>query len=193
MLSRLDAQINQMLAGNLLLILCCVFYLLWWLIAFKPTGAVKGIKSGWLLIPAALCGLAAVWEIIRGSGGAQAQNVLIPQTAIFIGGIVAYVLLLAGSCFLLKRQVTTELFLIIGWAALTFLELDALYALGRCSKGTAVFFLALTAAAAVVSLICYLLYYRLDSVKGYLDGMVPLVLAALVMAAISLSVLAHRG
>ncbi|MCD8004147.1 MAG: hypothetical protein LUE91_00580 [Oscillospiraceae bacterium] len=118
---------------------------------------------------------------------------LIPQTAIFIGGIVAYVLLLAGSCFLLKRQVTTELFLIIGWAALTFLELDALYALGRCSKGTAVFFLALTAAAAVVSLICYLLYYRLDSLKGYLDGMVPLVLAALVMAAISLSVLAHRG
>ncbi|MCD8004148.1 MAG: hypothetical protein LUE91_00585 [Oscillospiraceae bacterium] len=66
MLSRLDAQTNQMLAGNLLLILCCVFYLLWWLIAFK----VKGIKSGWLLIPAALCGLAAVWEIIRGSGGA---------------------------------------------------------------------------------------------------------------------------
>ena len=25
---------------------CCAFYLSWWLIAFKPEGAVKGFKSG---------------------------------------------------------------------------------------------------------------------------------------------------
>lgn len=66
MFSDFDAQTRQMLTGNLLMIGCCVFYLAWWLIAFKPQGAVKGIRSGWLLIPALLLGVAAVIQIVQG-------------------------------------------------------------------------------------------------------------------------------
>ncbi|MCC8045030.1 MAG: hypothetical protein LIP12_05975, partial [Clostridiales bacterium] len=60
MFSDFDAQTRQMLTGNLLMIGCCAFYLAWWLIAFRPEDAVKGIRSGWLLIPALLFGVAAV-------------------------------------------------------------------------------------------------------------------------------------
>ncbi|MCD8104465.1 MAG: hypothetical protein LUF35_05565 [Lachnospiraceae bacterium] len=66
MFSDFDAQTRQMLTGNLLMIGCCAFYLAWWLIAFKPEGAVKGIRSGWLLIPALIFGVAAVMQIAQG-------------------------------------------------------------------------------------------------------------------------------
>ena len=43
MLSNLNASARHLLQGDLLLILCCAFYLAWWLLAFKPVGAVKGL------------------------------------------------------------------------------------------------------------------------------------------------------
>lgn len=36
-------------------------------------------------------------------------------------------------------------------------------------------------ALAILSLICYVLYYGLDSRAGYVDGMIPLILAAAYM------------
>ncbi len=180
-----DSQTRQMLTGNLLLIVCCIFYLLWWLVAFKPTGAIKGMKSGWLLIPAFLFGAAAVIWIARGSAAAKVHAALLPRSTILIGGIVAYVLLLAATYLLLKRPVTTELFLIVGWVVLLLLELNALYGLGYCSKSIAVVFLIVILTAAIISLICYLLYYGLDSKLSYIDGAVPLLLVSVVTAAIS--------
>ena len=38
---------------------CCAFYLAWWLMAFK-TNPIKGMKTGWLLIPAFAADIAAV-------------------------------------------------------------------------------------------------------------------------------------
>ncbi|MCD8076700.1 MAG: hypothetical protein LUF27_17055, partial [Lachnospiraceae bacterium] len=145
---------------------CCVFYLAWWLIAFKPEGAIKGIRSGWLLIPALLFGVAAVMHIAQGSGAVESDALLFPRNAVLIGGVVIYVVLLVGTSVLLKRQVTTELFLIVGWTTLMFLELNALFAQGQFTRSTAILLLVITLIAAVVSMICYLLYYGLDKVKG---------------------------
>ncbi len=187
MFSQYDLQTRQMLTGNLLLVGCCVFYLAWWLIAFRPEGAIKGMKSGWLLIPAFLFGLAAVMQIVRGSS-VDGQAALLSRTGVVVGGVVAYVALLAASSIILKRQVTTELFLIVGWTVLMFLEVNGLFALGRYSKPAAITVLVIAVAAAVVSFVCYLLYYNLDSVKGYVDGMIPLLLVAVMMAAVTVSV-----
>ncbi len=55
-----ETAFKQMLWGNGLLVVCCGFYLLWWILAFKPSGAIKGMRSGWLLVPAFVFGLAAV-------------------------------------------------------------------------------------------------------------------------------------
>ncbi|MCD7801467.1 MAG: hypothetical protein LUH09_00920 [Clostridiales bacterium] len=187
MFSQYDLQTRQMLIGNLLLVGCCVFYLAWWLVAFKPEGAIKGMKSGWLLIPAFLFGIAAVVQIVRGSN-VDSQTVLFSGTAVAVGGVVAYIVLLAASSMILKRQVTTELFLIVGWTVLMFLEVNGLFALGQYSKPAAVIVLVIAVIAAIISLICYLLYYNLDSVKGYVDGMIPLLLVAVMVSGVTVSV-----
>ncbi|MCD8103988.1 MAG: hypothetical protein LUF35_03050 [Lachnospiraceae bacterium] len=193
MFSDFDVQTRQMLTGNLLMIGCCAFYLAWWLFAFKPEGAVKGLRSGWLLIPALLFGVAAVTQIVQGSGVVESEALLFPRNAVLIGGVVVYIVLLVGTSVLLKRQVTTELFLIVGWTTLMFLELNALFALGQFTKSAVILLLVITLIAAVVSMICYLLYYNLDKVKGYVDGMIPLLLVAVMMAVITVgAVISHR-
>ncbi len=183
-----DTPTRQMLNGNLMLVACCVFYLAWWVIAFRPVGAVKGIKSGWLLIPAFVFGLIAVIWIVQGSGATDSGALLIPKSSLLVGGVVAYVLLFGLTGLLMHRQVTTELFLIVGWAVLTCLELDALFAYGYYSRAVVIAMLIVTLVAAVVSLVCYLFYYELDGVKSYVDGMIPLVLASVMLVVITLSV-----
>ena len=165
------------------MILCCVFYLAWWVIAFKPVGAVKGMKSGWLLIPAFISGLCSV--ILISSGVSLTDDALIPTRWIILSAIVLYIALLAGTAALMKRPVTTELLLIIGWCALTVAEVSALYGRGAYSKASAVAMVIAVVIVSIISLVCYLVYYNLDSVKGYYDGMVPLVAAAVMMAVIS--------
>ena len=39
--------------------------------------------------------------------------------------------------------------------------------------------------AALISLICYVLYYNLGNTAGYIDGMIPLLMVALVMSGLS--------
>ncbi len=185
MFSEFEPQTSRILTGNVLLIGCLLFYIAWWLIAFHPTHAVKGIKSGWLLIPAAILGLWAVIDIIRGS--TPVQGLFRPVVAAAVG-VVIYIVLLAGSLLLLKRQVTTELFLIVGWATIMFIELSALYGLQHYTRTAAIVLMIVIAVSAAVSMICYLLYYNLDSVKGYVDGTVPLVLSAVMMAVVTIGV-----
>ena len=50
-------------------------------------------------------------------------------------------------------------------------------------------FAAIIAVGAVISLICYMLYYKLSATAGFIDGMVPLLMAALVMAGMNLVLL----
>ena len=178
---------RRFLTGNILLILCCVFYLAWWVVAFKPVGAVKGFKSGWLLIPAAILGLGSVIMICQGVSATEKEAMLIPASWIVTAGVILYVVLLAGTWVFMKRPVTTELFLIVGWAALTVAEVSALYGSGAYGKAGALAMILCIIVLAVISLVCYLLYYNLDSVKGYYDGMVPLVIVAVMMAIISIT------
>ncbi len=136
--------------------------------------------------------MAAVIRIVQSSGAVDGKALLYPRGAVLVGGVIAYILLLALTGIVLKRQVTTELFLIVGWTVLMFLELNALFAQGHFTKSAVILFLVTTLLAAIVSMICYLLYYGLDSVKGYVDGTIPLILVAVMMAAVTVSV-AIRG
>ena len=182
-----SAEVKHIFTGNILIIVCCAFYLLWWLLAFKPTDAITGMKTDWLLLPA--CAAAAIGILIafRGISDVEPEpgNRLFPGGAILIGGVAAIIILLAVTLLLFKRPVTTELFLIVGWGMLALTEVNALFASGVFSHGRAVAFVITVFAVVAVSMICYTLYYRLDGVSGYIDGMVPLLLAALTTAAIS--------
>ncbi|MCD8211730.1 MAG: hypothetical protein LUC17_01730 [Oscillospiraceae bacterium] len=187
MFSHLVTPARQILTGNLLMIGCCIFYIAWWLVAFHPTHAIKGFKSGWLLIPAFILGVAAAVQLIRGAVGSTPQTQLMPRLAILIGGVVVYGILLALTYLLLKRQITSELVLLVGWTVLMFLGVNALYASGIYSISAAVVFLVISVVAAGIGIVCYLLYYDLDNVKGYIDGLIPLVLCGAVMAGITIS------
>lgn len=182
-------QTRQIFLANLLLVVCCMFYLAWWLLAFKPVNPIKGMKTGWLLVPAFAAGMAAVVFAARGLGGAAVYPGLFPSSWLLWGSVLAYVVLLAATSFLLHRPVTTELFLIVGWTMLALSEVNALLGGGAFSHRVAITFAAIIAVGAVISLICYMLYYRLSATAGFIDGMVPLLMAALVMAGINLVLL----
>ncbi len=188
MFSSLESQTRQLLAGNILLICCCIFYLIWWFIAFKPEGAVKGMKSGWLLIPAFILGIFGIIQIVRGSSLTELPRRLMPTAAILLVGLAVYIVLLIVTRTVMNRPVTTELLLIVGWAVLAFLEINALYGMERFARAGAVVFLLIIAAAAVIGLICYLLYYGLDVRAGYIDGTIPLLLVAVVMTVLSVRI-----
>lgn len=181
------APARQMFWGDLLLAGCCGFYLLWWILAFRPTGAVKGMRSGWLLIPALLLGIAAVILIVRGAGGAGATvaGSFFSAGTVLLAGAVSYAVLLLVTRLVFHRQVTTELFLIVGWTALAFLEGNALYGLGAVSRNGAIGLFAAAVIVAALSMVCYMLYYGLGDRAGYADGMIPLVLAAVYMVALA--------
>lgn len=188
MLHNLDESARQIFWGNLLLIVCCAFYLTWWLLAFRPENPIRGFRTGWLLLPAFAAGLAAVIVAARGLGAAGTPG-LFPRGALLWGGAIAYVLLLALTALWLRRPVTTELFLIVGWAVLALSEVSALGGSGALTRPAALAFAGIGAVCALVSLLCYVLYYRLPPAAGYLDGTLPLLLAALVMAGIDLALL----
>jgi hypothetical protein len=176
---------RQLFCGDLLLIACCVFYLAWWLLAFRPARPVRGMRSGWLLLPASAAGLGAVVLILRGVFAVPAGASPFPAGSLLWGGAAAYVLLLAATRLIFRRPVTTELFLIVGWAALVLAETGALRGLGRLPRGAETAFFAAVGLVTAADLVCYTLYYRLDARAGYFDGMFPLASAIPVMAALA--------
>ncbi len=187
MYSSLNAQARQIFCGNLMLIGCLVFYLAWWLVAFRPNDPIKGFKSGWLLIPAFLFGVAGAMNIIQGCIRVNADDLLLQYVPIAIGGVVVYLLLLTVTTLFFGRMVTSELIIMTGWATLMFAELSALYGTGRFGLPVTLILLILVVLALAISVVCYVLFYNLDISKAYIDGTVPLVLGLIMMAVISLA------
>lgn len=185
MILKTCGPVRQMFWGDLLLVGCCAFYLLWWIVAFRPVNPVKGSRSGWLLIPALILGVAALIMIVRGMNKADAADSFFPTGTVLLAGVIAYVVLLIVTRLAFHRMVTTELFLIVGWTVLTFLEVNALYGAGCVARNGAAGLLAAAVIVAVLSMICYMLYYGLAGRTGYVDGMIPLLLIAGFMAALA--------
>lgn len=181
----LTSTMKNLIMGNLMLIICCGFYLAWWIIAFKPAGAVKGMSSGWLLLPAAVAGIGAIFVLINGFHKAEAERSLVSGVLLLAIGVIAYVALLVITYLFMHRMVTTELLLIVGWCILALSEVNVLYGIDIFAlSGTISWFVVIIVSAAV-SMVCYILYYGLDAVKGYIDGMIPLLIIAAVMVALT--------
>ncbi len=179
---------RQIFTGNILLILCCACYLLWWLIAFRPSGHLDTVNTRWILIPAFALGLSSIFVTLYGIRKGDIRHILIPKDWILWGGIGAYVVLLLVTYLFFKRPVTTELLLIVGWAMLALGEINALYGMEIFSRRTAVIFCGVTAAGVLASLVCYVLYYRLGNTAGYIDGIIPLILAAAVFGGLAAAI-----
>lgn len=169
-------------AGSLKLLLCFVFYLAWWTVAFNPKRPIRGMRSGWLLIPALVLGVLALRDIVRGTifvGGP------VPGLAIIACGVVAYFVLLHVTGVLLHRPVTSELLIIVLWAVVALLEVNTLVALGCVSPGLGLLLVALALAFTAASIVCYQRFYHLEEEAAFVDGTIPLILAGIMAAVIA--------
>ena len=180
---------KELLYGNRSMIACVLCYLSWWIITFKPPAPKGSLIGSVFLIGAFIFGLGGIFIIVHAITRISLDPVtelFIPMRVIPIIGIISYVLLLAITSKLLHRQVTSELFIIIGWTVLELCFVNAMYRCGISGKEAVIVLFAGIIAVAVLSIICYLLYYKLEYVKGYYDGMIPLVLVGIMVAIIDL-------
>ncbi|WP_303857065.1 hypothetical protein [Aminicella lysinilytica] len=168
--------------GNIMLIVCIGIYLLWWALAFKPGAEEATTRNGVIIIIAAIVGIIGIIVMVKGIRSVPEGGELFSNKWVIIAGVAAYVALFLFSWFVFKRQVTTELLLIVGWTVLEMIVVNVMYQYGMIMSGRALLVITVIIAAAIIGFICYLLYYNLEGNKAYIDGMIPLVLTGAVTA-----------
>ena len=145
------------------------------------------MKSGWLLIPATIFGLISIILLIVSFRIPEGTDSLFSNLLATIVGAAVYVGFLVITKIFFHRIVTTELLLIVGWAVLAVCESNVLFAQGIAGRGGAWIMIIATFIAGMVSMICYMRYYSLDARKGWICGMIPLILVMAVTASSPLS------
>ena len=194
MFQNFTTQIREIFYGNLLMVICSIFYLIWWGITFRP--GAGGTAVGTICIGLAfILGVMGVVLTVKGLNGRQlqAQTQTIPVWGIAAGGAITYVILLAVTSGLLHRQVTSELLIITAWAVLELSLVSFLYGVGRFSMPVTLGSVILILVAATISMVCYLLYYSLAPYPGFIDGMIPLIAVAVVMMSINAALAFSKG
>jgi hypothetical protein len=106
---------------------------------------------------------------------------------VFVGALLLHV-----TSSVAHRPVTTELPLIIVWTTMQLAAGITLQTAGVLRSSTASTWLIATAIAALVGLVCYLIFYRLDPLPAYWVGMVPLVVDGVVAALLAALVVTTR-
>jgi len=179
------AAVWQIFAGNLLLLICSIFYLVWWVVCFGPNadGKTAGGSAGVIYLTGAfISGIAAIVLISSGINTLSNDAKSMPLRLILLGGIVLFAVMILVTTAVFHRPLTSELLIVHIWTALELCAVIVLYGTGRFGLGRTVILLTLVGIAFVTGMICYILYYRLEGTAGYRDGMVPLIVDASVTA-----------
>lgn len=173
------APLWQIFAGNLLLLFCSLCYLAWWFVSFNPNSS--GGSAGMFYIAAAfITGVAAIFLTSSGINWLSQDSKSLPVKFILLGSVAVFIILLLVTVIVFHRMATSELLIIHIWAALELSMVVVLYGTGHFGLGRVAILMALIGIAFVASLICYILYYRLDGTASYWDGMIPLIMDAFV-------------
>lgn len=166
------------------MIICCVFYLIWWSFSYRPEVEVNraGGLNGVLLLITAFCGISGTLISVYGTNGISKNAELkITGTQSIICWVVLYVLLFLITKVVLHRQVTTELFLITGWAMLELTVISSLNGAGRLTGPEFWILLLIVAVALIISMVLYVQYYRMEEMRAFYAAMVPLITEAVSM------------
>ena len=168
--------------GQMLLILCCIFYLIWWYRGFRPNVIVSrvGGVNGILLMITAVLGLAGIFISMTHIPAVTKPK--IDSRVIVLGGIVLYIGLLLVTRLVFRRIVTTELILIVGWTVLELTVINRLSAAGYLSEGKFFAMSIVIAIAFLISMVLYVAYYRMEEMKAFYAAMVPLITESVTMA-----------
>lgn len=172
-----QTALAQLQGGHGLMALCAVLYLAWWVVFFRPgAGKVQGplywVGAGCLAV-AAIAGIAGAIFIALGANGLAAGTG--PSGWWFVlGAIAAYLFLAWATTHFWNRPITTELLLFVAWGALELYAACALDASGTLGLAATAWLVAIILGIFALSLICYVLYYRLPAVPSFVDGALPL-------------------
>ncbi len=183
---------KRILLGQILLIICCIFYLVWWYRGYRPGISVSRIGgvNGVLLFATAAFGVAG---LICSLTRVQARiEYKISPMLIVIGGIALYFALMLITRFAFQRIVTTELFLIVGWIMLEMTVINRLYAAESLTNGKFLMMCVVIALAFVVSIILYAAYYRMEEMRAFYAAMVPLITEAAAMAVLTVVIITGK-
>jgi hypothetical protein len=176
------APLWEIFVGDLLMFAVIVFYIAWWTISFRPNGDGKTTGAGFLIGIALFAGVAAIALLFIGINALSSIGKGVPVMYILLGAVAVYIILLAVTKIAFQRTVTSELLLIIIWAALEGSALAVLQGSGRFNIGQALTLAALVLLATGVGIVCYVLHYHLDEVSRFWNGLIPLVVDAGVVA-----------
>lgn len=174
----MNSEVWKITGGQILLIICCIFYLIWWSISYRPGVEVNRLSGlrGILLFITALSGLAGVAFSVYGVNEVTAvRPAKMNGGLIVLFGIAAYIILLFITRLVFKRPVTTELLLISGWVVLELTVINSLNSAGILSDAKFRILLFVIAAAFLISMILYVLYYRMEPMRAFYAAMVPLI------------------
>ncbi|MBK5261791.1 MAG: hypothetical protein JJE17_04350 [Peptostreptococcaceae bacterium] len=175
------APLWEIFAGNLLLLFCSLCYLAWWVVSFNPNSS--GGSAGMFYIAAAfIIGVVAIFLTSSGIKWLSQDSKSLPVSFILLGSVAVFIILLLVTTIAFHRMVTSELLIIHIWAALELSMVVVLYGTGHFGFGRVAILSALIGIAFIASLICYILYYRLDGTASYWAGMIPLIMDAFVMS-----------
>jgi len=173
---------RRIITGQMFLIICCIFYLIWWYRGYRPgiTANRIGGMNGILLFVTMAFGIAGVvFSLMQIPAVSEPK---IRPILIVVIGIAAYVVLLIVTRFLFQRIVTAELFLIVAWTMLEMTVINRLNAGGFLTAGGFTILCIVIAAAFVISMVLYVAYYRMEEMKAFYAAMVPLITEAAAMA-----------
>ena len=174
-------NMNRIITGQILMVLCCVVYLVWWYRGFRPginVNRVGGMNGVLLLITAGL-GLAGI--VMSLTPIPSVTKMKAEPLTIAVAGMIAYIVLLLVTKFCFHRVVTTELLLIVGWAVLEAVVITRLDAAGLLGGSGFLILCIVVALAVIISMALYVAYYRMEEMKAFYAAMVPLVTEAIAM------------
>lgn len=166
--------------GQVLLVVCCGFYLVWWSLSYRPGTTVNrlGGLNGLLFFLTAAAGLAGFVLTVAGIHIIPHEAAKLRGSWVMIAGAVLYAVLALFTAKALARPVTTELFLFTGWAVLECLVVNVMNAAGALPGKAFPAMLSVIAVCFVVSLALYIVYYRLEEWKAFYTAMIPLIAVA---------------
>jgi hypothetical protein len=178
----LSESINKMYLGNILLLFCFLFYLAWWRITFNPYKVNRSGRPAYLFA-AFILGIAAIFFILSSIASLAFESSALPVRYFILFGILAFMVLLPVTSRILKRLVTSELLIMHFWTVLELSMAEVLSGTGYLIFLYKQILVIMIAVASVISLICYLIYYRLDANLRFRVGMIPLGIACFMAVA----------
>lgn len=177
-----SSPIHSFILGNISLVICFTFYLIWWCVSYKDNhGSINMVKVDILLLPAVVAGIAGGVLILTTANKVEityfSAQPFFTNFHALIAGAIAYLVLLLTTLLIAHRPISSELAIISAWTAAQFIQINSLYLLGEFSKIQSEVLFILTLLLVSVILVCYLIFFKLPSQVAFIDGAIPLVLA----------------